>query len=272
MARKKGKKGTIPQFSLRDKLKERQETEEEYSWEEQVEEGKDAKQAIGEIFPFSSFIHMHKHLWEKTLGIFIFLSFIYLLSFFSFPGVLALRGMIFNAVSESTRTESMPQGIKEVFQGHNLVPFNLQEEEENVEEEGEDKGVTGEELQFDLPLEGSVAGKYGLRKDPFTEVSRMHYGIDLIGSPGNPVKAAASGEVEGIYQDPYHGLTVNIAHSQEYSTLYSGLEEAVVKEGEKVKRGSTLGFLKEEENPLLHFQLRKKEHPLDPQQYIFLNN
>ncbi len=268
MNRKRKKKGLVPKFSLRDKLNRRKATEEDYTWDYQAEEEEQKRDRnIWGMFPFSSFLCIHKYLWEKTLGIFIFLLFIYLLTIFSFPGVLTLRGIIYNAVTEDLQVENLSQRVQEVFRGDNLIPLNLQEEEE-----GEVKERKGEDLSFYLPLEGSLAGKYGLRDDPFTEVSRMHYGIDLVGSPGAAVKAAAPGEVEGIYQDPLHGLTITIIHPYEYTTLYGGLEEAVVEKGERVEGSSTLGFLREEENPLLHFQLRKQGHPLYPEKYIFLSN
>ncbi len=266
---KKRKRGDFPRFSLRDKIRKRKDEkrEDEFHWDWEEEEKYREPRDLWSKFPLSSLVDMHKFLWEKTLVIVVFLIFVYLLSFFSFPLAVTLRETIYHAAAENLDISRYTQHMEPVFSGvRELYPFGFLEEK--VPEEEPSGDPKEKDMQFVLPVEGLVAGKFGLREDPFTGTSQMHYGIDLMGAPQESVISVESGQVSAVYEHPLHGHTVEVSHQGQITSYYAGLGEVVVEENDPVNRGDTIGFLKEEDNPLLHFQIREMGHPVDPLDYF----
>ncbi len=97
-------------------------------------------------------------------------------------------------------------------------------------------------------------------------------GLDVIAPIGQPVHAAAEGDV--IYAGDElktYGNLVLIRHVDGYVTAYSGLSEILVVNGAKVKRGETIGKsgdTGEVSSPRLHFELRKDGASVDPKGYM----
>jgi len=205
---------------------------------------------------------MHKYMWEKLIGIIIFLILIYLLNFFNLPLAGNLKAAIYDTAVQDFQFEKI-QTYPVFNRLKNLYPFGLS---------GDDGENSNEEVvlkpQLIFPVEGAVAGKYGLRKDPFTGVTQMFYGIDFTTVSRAPVTASASGQVIKIYEQPVYGLTVEIEHVSGISCIYAMLGEVLVEETDSVQQGKIIGYTAEEENPLLHFQIRKEGHPVDPQDYF----
>lgn len=101
-----------------------------------------------------------------------------------------------------------------------------------------------------LPLKfiGITEG-YGLRKDPISGVSTYHYGIDLGWNEyeGEPVFAANSGQIEYEGYDNNLGNYIVLKYTENNKTIinrYLHLKNrALVKKGQKVNRGDTLGYM-----------------------------
>lgn len=97
---------------------------------------------------------------------------------------------------------------------------------------------------------------------------RAHTGMDFSGAEGDEVQAAAAGTVKQIYNDDFYGATVVISHG-ELETLYAGLDQILVKEGDEVKaeqKIGTLGMIPSEsaDGTHLHFSVRRGEKWVDP--------
>ena len=97
---------------------------------------------------------------------------------------------------------------------------------------------------------------------------RAHTGMDFSGAEGDEVKAAAAGAVKQIYTDDFYGATVVISHG-ELETLYAGLDQILVKEGDEVKaeqKIGTLGMIPSEsaDGTHLHFSVRRGEKWIAP--------
>lgn len=96
-------------------------------------------------------------------------------------------------------------------------------------------------------------------------------GLDIAGTPGQPVLAAADGSV--VYSGP--GLTgyaelIIIKHSDELLSAYGHNRRRVVQEGQNVKAGQQIAELGrsprgEDE---VHFQIRRLGKPQNPQDYL----
>ena len=68
-----------------------------------------------------------------------------------------------------------------------------------------------------------------------------------------------------------YGRYVVIAHSGGLDTLYGHLSTALVKVGQQVVQGQTIGLEGSTGNstgPHLHFELRIKQQPIDPTPYL----
>ena len=84
------------------------------------------------------------------------------------------------------------------------------------------------------------------------------------------VTATESGEVvysgDGLVG---YGELIIIKHNQRYLSAYGHNRKRLVKEGDRVKRGTviaTMGQLKGK--PLLHFEVRRSGKPADPMNYL----
>lgn len=87
-------------------------------------------------------------------------------------------------------------------------------------------------LAFPVPG-GRVLVPYG-QEGPFQVIQGP--------APGSPVQAAAEGYVGGILYLPNLGYTVMLVHTEALSTVYTNLQEPLVREGQKVERGQLLGY------------------------------
>ena len=96
-------------------------------------------------------------------------------------------------------------------------------------------------------------------------------GIDLAGSPGDPVVAAADGKV--MYSgNGVRGLgnLVIINHQNGFITAYAHNRALLVKTGQNVKRGAKIAEVGQTDttSPKLHFEIRRQGTPVDPLQYL----
>ncbi len=105
----------------------------------------------------------------------------------------------------------------------------------------------------------------------FLAAENSRQGVDIGGSPGQPVLAAAAGEV--VYSGP--GLTgyaelIIIKHNDELLSAYGHNRRRLVKEGETVRSGQQIAELGRSPRGQdeLHFQVRRLGKPQNPQDYL----
>jgi len=100
----------------------------------------------------------------------------------------------------------------------------------------------------------------------------FHTGIDLVEPYGSPVYAADDGIVALVGNSSGgYGNYVVIAHSGGLDTLYGHLAAALVKVGQKVVQGQTIGVEGSTGNstgPHVHFELRINQVPVNPTPYL----
>ena len=268
----KRKRSDIPRFSLREKLNKRKlKDEDNFFWNYgEEEEEQEAYENTWGIFPLSNLLLMHKYLWEKTLSIIVFLIIVYIISFLNFSQAQNIQGSIYQVTVQHLDVNAYSNKMASFFQEYVfLKPFTSQVDLKGPEDEGKEvKETSVSDLTFVLPVEGSVAGRYGLREDPFTGVSRMCYGIDIITSPKALVSASAPGTVKKINTHSIYNLTVEIKHEGGISCIYGNLGEVTVEKEDRVEPGHVIANMKEEENPVLYFQVRKEGRPVDPLKFI----
>lgn len=124
------------------------------------------------------------------------------------------------------------------------------------------------------PVIGAVQSKFGWRLHPFRGAMELHKGIDIPGWMGQPIRAAADGTV--VYADwaKGYGNALIINHKNGYSTLYGHCANLLVKRWEYVRKGqviATVGDTGLATGPHLHYEVKQKESPVNPVNYLDLN-
>ncbi|MCL2495958.1 MAG: peptidoglycan DD-metalloendopeptidase family protein [Clostridiales bacterium] len=119
-------------------------------------------------------------------------------------------------------------------------------------------------------LGDGVSSYFGYRASGF------HIGLDISGSVGDAVAAAADGEVilSGWYDDLYGNLIV-IAHPDGMETWYGHLSDFAVNAGDKMTQGQVIGAVGDTgktTGPHLHFEVHIDDVPLDPLLFLDFNN
>ncbi|HET20078.1 MAG TPA: LysM peptidoglycan-binding domain-containing protein [Chromatiales bacterium] len=96
-------------------------------------------------------------------------------------------------------------------------------------------------------------------------------GIDIAGTVGQPVRAAAAGEV--VYSGSGlsgYGKLVIVKHDARFLTAYAYNKDLLVREGEPVQSGQVIARMgmAEADKPMLHFEIRLDGNPVDPLRFL----
>lgn len=96
-------------------------------------------------------------------------------------------------------------------------------------------------------------------------------GIDLVGSIGDPIIAAADGKV--MYAgNGVRGLgnLILLGHTDGFITAYAHNDALAVKTGDEVKKGQKIASLGQSDttSPRLHFEVRRRGTPVNPLSYL----
>ncbi|MCG8401467.1 MAG: M23 family metallopeptidase [Firmicutes bacterium] len=129
--------------------------------------------------------------------------------------------------------------------------------------------VTGTGLSEEglgVPVSGRVVQEYGWVQSPLDGMERFHPGIDISAPPGEPVAAAMDGRVERISRDEFLGRFILIDHGNGNYTMYGGVENVVVEEGQEVRAGQIIAAVGEGgvAGGGLHFEVRENGKLVDP--------
>ena len=118
---------------------------------------------------------------------------------------------------------------------------------------------------------GWLSSPYGKRVDPLSGQPAWHSGVDFAGRDGSDVIAVASGIVTFAGERSGYGKLVEISHTGGMMTRYAHHKEIVVKTGEVVKKGDTIGKMGSSgrsTGPHVHFEVLKGGRTVDPAKYV----
>lgn len=101
----------------------------------------------------------------------------------------------------------------------------------------------------------------------FVQGHATRKGIDIAGEFGQPVRAAARGEV--VYSGSGlagYGKLIILKHDERFLSAYAYNKNLLVSEGERVHAGQTIAHMGQAEagKPMLHFEIRLYGNPIDP--------
>ncbi len=117
-----------------------------------------------------------------------------------------------------------------------------------------------------------VGARFGKCKDPFTNYSKMHYGIDFFMARGAPVIATASGTVTKVEDGKMWGRRISITHPHGFSTVYAHVGSIEVFVGKKVKKGEQIaaaGLSGLTTGVHVHYEIWHNGKAENPEDYFF---
>lgn len=123
-----------------------------------------------------------------------------------------------------------------------------------------------------------VAGKYrivrqfGRHPHPtLPHVETDNSGIDIEVSGGTHARAVFGGKVSAIFKQDGFNSIIMVRHGK-YITIYAGLDNISVKQGDNVKAGQNLGTVfsdpDNDNRAVLHFEIRNERQKLNPTQWV----
>lgn len=122
-----------------------------------------------------------------------------------------------------------------------------------------------------LPTKGIPTAGFGIRRNPFGDGAEFHTGIDISCPSGRPVYASADGMVVEANYAGGLGKCITLFHGMGLSTKYGHLSKIVVREGQKIKRGTLIGYTGStgrSTGPHLHYEVLLNGKPVNPLEYI----
>lgn len=118
---------------------------------------------------------------------------------------------------------------------------------------------------FIWPLNGAVTSYYGPRW------GRMHTGIDIDGTSGQPIVASKDGRAIMVGAYSGYGNAVILDHGGNISTLYGHMSGFAINNGQAVSQGQVIGYVGctgSCTGDHLHFEVRVNGSPTDPMGYL----
>ena len=184
-------------------------------------------------------------------------------------------GNLFEPIN-SFSTSKVNSFLKEIDAVVNNVSLKVKLEKNNFDEIS--NTLKQNELLYDVipairPCTGRIAEDFGMRMHPILKFVRMHNGIDIITDVGTQVYAPGAGTVVFVGWRGGYGLTLEIEHGFGYKTYYAHLENVLVKEGQKLKRGDKIALTgnsgRLSTGPHLHYEVHHNDVALDPINFIY---
>jgi murein DD-endopeptidase MepM/ murein hydrolase activator NlpD len=128
------------------------------------------------------------------------------------------------------------------------------------------KKSSGFPVDLNWPIEGYVTSPFGMRR------GRLHAGVDIKGYRGDPIYAAADGQVLLAKRKRAYGILAVVGHDHDTQTLYAHMLRLAVRSGQFVRAGDVLGYVGRTGRATgyhLHFETRVSGGvPQDPLRFL----
>ena len=186
------------------------------------------------------------------------------------------------ALSEDTQGQQepaqTPEASAEEAQGQQETQGEAAEEpaEDTAAQVAPELNFTEDTIML-WPVNGEVVIDYSMDATTyFPTLDQYKYNPSLVMSAavGDPVQAAANGQVLSISEDVETGTTLTMDMGNGYQAVYGQLKNVAVQEGQTVEAGTIIGYVNDptryyvEEGANLYFAMTKDGAPVDPMIYI----
>lgn len=127
------------------------------------------------------------------------------------------------------------------------------------------------------PVSGQVVIDYSMDGTTyFSTLDQYKYNsaVVLAAAAGDPVQAAANGNVVSVVENEETGTTVTLDMGNGYQAIYGQLKDLAVTEGQTVESGTVLGYVNDptkyyvKEGANLYFAMTKDGAAVDPMIYL----
>ncbi|MBI3123607.1 MAG: peptidoglycan DD-metalloendopeptidase family protein [Ignavibacteriales bacterium] len=119
--------------------------------------------------------------------------------------------------------------------------------------------------------EGRIVRKFGENKNERLKTVTLNYGIDIGVGASQNVLSVAEGIVSAIDWIPGYGSIVIVTHRDDFRTVYGHVTGIAVKEGDRIKAGSTIGKVSESlEGNIVHFEIWNERNYQNPEIWLSL--
>ena len=117
------------------------------------------------------------------------------------------------------------------------------------------------------PVAARITSGFGMRFHPILRFGRMHRGIDFGAHYGQPIVAAADGQVTRAGWAGGYGRQVRLAHAGSMGSSYSHMSRIVVEPGSLVHQGQLIGYVGSSglsTGPHLHYEVYRGGVAVNP--------
>ncbi len=128
---------------------------------------------------------------------------------------------------------------------------------------------------FVLPVDGEPTSNFGTRSYYNGQPRAPHAGVDFVGKPGTPIRAANHGEVVVAAPMYFTGNTVLVDYGDRLLSVFAHLSELHVKAGDMVEPTTIVGLVGATgrvTGPHLHWSVRLNGARVDPLSLVAATN
>lgn len=181
-----------------------------------------------------------------------------------------------NNVSDDSDTSGLPVSMTQDVQLDSISKEELElrtaiEQKENYQlfHQEKTKEVTNDiaDTYFFAPINGYITSKF--------DYDSEHFGIDIVASENEPIKAIADGIVMMASWTLETGHVIAVQHENNLVSFYKHNSVLLKKVGNFVKAGDVIAIIgssgEKTTGPHLHFELWHNQKPLNPIEYIAFN-
>jgi murein DD-endopeptidase MepM/ murein hydrolase activator NlpD len=116
-----------------------------------------------------------------------------------------------------------------------------------------------------------ISSNFGIRSDPFLDQQEVHSGLDFVAAVGKNVYSTGDGTVTFVQiSRTGYGNEIVIDHAFGFGSRYAHLDQVLVTEGQKIKRGQVIGKVGQSgraTGPHLHYEVLYENKPVNPAFY-----
>ena len=116
------------------------------------------------------------------------------------------------------------------------------------------------------PIKGNIISKFGNKKNEKLKTITENLGIDIKASNSTQVIAVLDGVVSTITFIRGHGNIVILDHGDGFNTVYSNIDNILIKENDYVKAGQNISRVTE--NMILHFEIWGNQKKMNPEKWL----